>query len=344
MVRSFSLADLADQLGAELVGNPDLEISGVGSLEAATSSQLSHYSSRAYRQRLLKTNAGAVLIRPADRPLWSGNAIVVDDPYLAFARMSQLFAEPRYITGGIHATAMLSDGVHLGADLAVGAGVSVGAGTRLGDRTRLHPNCVIGAGCVLGADVEVMPGAVVYDGVKIGDRCVVHANAVLGADGFGFAPDERGRLHEIAQQGGLTLGRDVSVGAGSTIDRGALDDTVIDDGVKIDNQVQIGHNCHIGAHTVICGCVGIVGSTRIGRHCVLAGGVGVGGTHPISICDGVTVSGMTHVSASIDEPGIYSGGVLHSSTRAWKRNALRLQQLDKLFRRVARLEDRDKQQ
>jgi UDP-3-O-[3-hydroxymyristoyl] glucosamine N-acyltransferase len=164
---------------------------------------------------------------------------------------------------------------------------------------------------------------------------------VIGADGFGFTPAEDGRLETIAQLGGVTVGADVSVGASTTIDRGALDDTVIEDGVKIDNQVQIGHNCRIGAHSVICGCVGIVGSTRIGRHVVLAGGVGVGGDGPIEICDQVVVSGMTHVST---EPGIYSGGVLHSPSRRWKRNALRFNRLDELSRRVAQLEkllDRD---
>ena len=183
-----------------------------------------------------------------------------------------------------------------------------------------------------------MWGVVVYAGVTIGPRSRVHANAVLGSDGFGFAPDRNGVLHEIAQLGGLTIGADVRIGAGTSIDCGAIDDTVIEDGVKIDNQVQIGHNCRVGAHTVICGCVGIVGSTQIGRHCVIAGGAGIGGGRPITICDGVTISGMTHVSASIDEPGVYSGGVLHNESRQWKRNAIRFQSLDALARRIAKLE------
>jgi UDP-3-O-[3-hydroxymyristoyl] glucosamine N-acyltransferase len=180
-----------------------------------------------------------------------------------------------------------------------------------------------------------------YPDVHLGARSIVHSGAVLGADGFGFAPDEHGHLVSIAQLGGLRVGADVSIGAATTVDRGAIEDTVIEDGVKIDNQVQIGHNCRIGAHSVICGCVGIVGSTSIGAHCVLAGGVGIGGSAPIEICEGVTITGMTHVSASINEPGIYSGGVIHSKSRNWKKNALRLQKLDALFRRVARLERRD---
>jgi UDP-3-O-[3-hydroxymyristoyl] glucosamine N-acyltransferase len=183
-----------------------------------------------------------------------------------------------------------------------------------------------------------MPNVVLYRAVRLGRRCIVHSGAVIGADGFGFTAAEDGHLEAIAQLGGVNVGDDVSIGACTSIDRGALDDTVIEEGVKIDNQVQIGHNCHIGAHSVVCGCVGIVGSTRIGRHCVLAGGVGIGGDRPIELCDRVVVSGMTHVSASIAEPGIYSGGVLHSRNRQWKKNALRFGRLDELHRRVAALE------
>jgi UDP-3-O-[3-hydroxymyristoyl] glucosamine N-acyltransferase len=183
-----------------------------------------------------------------------------------------------------------------------------------------------------------MPNVVLYQDVRIGPRTLVHSGAVIGADGFGFTPDEQMHLQAVAQVGGVSIGADVSIGACTSIDRGAIEDTVIEDGVKIDNQVQIGHNCHIGAHSVICGCVGIVGSTRIGRHCVLAGGVGVGGDGPIEICDRVVVSGMTHVSSSIVEPGIYSGGVIHNVSQAWKKNALRFQKLDELSRRVKALE------
>jgi UDP-3-O-[3-hydroxymyristoyl] glucosamine N-acyltransferase len=216
----------------------------------------------------------------------------------------------------------------------------VGPDARIGPGCRIHANVVIGARCVLAHDVRIMANATLYDDVRIGARSVIHSAAVIGADGFGYTPGPDGRLEEIAQLGGVTLGADVSVGAATTIDRGAIEDTVVEDGVKIDNQVQIGHNVYIGAHTLVCGCVGIVGSTRIGRHCVLAGGVGSGGDQPITLCDGVVVSGMTHVSASIDEPGVYSGGVIFNRMGAWKRNALRFQQLDTLARRVGRLERR----
>lgn len=342
--QTFTLGALADALSARLVGDADLTITGLGSLGSARPGELSHLSSAAYRDQLAVTRASAVILAERDLEVWNGPALVAANPYLTFARASQLFARLPPLAPGIHPSAVVDGDAELAADVRLGPGVAVGPGSRIGAGARLYANVVVGAGCSIGAGCVVMANAVLYDDVRLGPRCTVHSGAVIGADGFGFTPAEDGRLETIAQLGGVTVGADVSVGACTTIDRGALDDTVIEDGVKIDNQVQIGHNCRIGAHSVICGCVGIVGSTRIGRHVVLAGGVGVGGDRPIEICDQVVVSGMTHVSASITEPGIYSGGVLHSPSRRWKRNALRFNRLDELSRRVAQLEkllDRD---
>ena len=196
----------------------------------------------------------------------------------------------------------------------------------------------IGAGCVIGTDTVIMPRAVLYHGVRVGARCIIHSGAVIGADGFGFAPDAKGHLQPMAQIGSVRLGDDVSVGACTTIDRGTIEDTVVGDGVKIDNQVQIGHNCQIGDHTVLCGCVGLVGSTVVGRNCMIGGAVGVGGDGPIRLTDGVMVSAMTHVSRSIEEPGLYSGGVLHDKSARWKRNALRFGEIDQLAKRIRRVE------
>jgi UDP-3-O-[3-hydroxymyristoyl] glucosamine N-acyltransferase len=336
--RQYSLGELASRLGARLVGDPEIRIHGIASLASAQPGQLSHLSSPAYRTQLAGTAASAVILAEADLPLWAGNALVVAKPYLAFARATQLFARPYDLAPAAAGGATVDPSAAIDPTAVLGQGVRVGARTRIGARARIHANVVIGEDCVLGDDVELLPNVVLYPNVRIGARSVVHGGSVIGADGFGFTPDEAGRLQPIAQLGGVVIGRDVSVGACTTIDRGAMDDTVIGDGVKIDNQVQIGHNSVIGEHTLICGCVGIVGSTRIGRHCVLAGGVGVGGDGPIEICDRVVVSAMTHVSASIAAPGIYSGGVLHGTNRQWKRNALRFQHLDELARRVARLE------
>ena len=335
-----SLARLAELVQGEVVGDAGLNIAGVAPLDSATAGQISHLSAAAFLGSLPVTTAGAVLLRAEHLADCPTNAIVVSNPYWAYARISQLFESTQQPEPGISELAVIADSAVLGDAVRIAAGAHVGIGARLGARVCLHPNAVIGPGCTLGEGVIVHAGAVLHAGVTLGDACVVHPNAVIGAEGFGYAPDDRGHLERIAQLGSVVLGANVSVGAGSTIDRGALGDTRIGDGVKIDNQVQIGHNCVIGSHTVICGCCGIVGSTTIGAHCVLGGGVGVGGDGPITLCDGVTVSGMTHVSRSIDKPGVYSGGVLHAETRTWKRNALRFTRLDELAKRVRKLEQR----
>ena len=270
-----------------------------------------------------KTRASAVILRHRDLALCPTNAIVVADPYFAFALASRLWERVPRLSAGIHASARVDASAVIDAATRIGPGVSIGAQTTVAGNVAIHANAVVGDRCRL-----------------VGAGSVVHANAVLGADGFGFARSSDGALAPIAQLGGVTIGRDVSIGAATTVDRGAIEDTLIEDGVKIDNQVQIGHNCRIGANSVICGCVGIVGSTEIGRGCVLAGMVGVGGDRPIRICDGVTVSGCTHVSRSITKPGTYSGGILHNAATAWKRNALRFQNLEGLARLAATLERR----
>ncbi len=336
--KAFRLGELAEQVGAEVVGDADVEITGLGSLGGASAGQISHLSHPAYRDKLAGTRAAAVIVCREDVPGCPTNALVVDNPYHAFAKISQLWEETLTLEAGVHPNASVDPTAVVHATASIGPGVMVGPETRIGARVQLHANVVVGPRCRLDEDVRLLANVTLYGDVKLGARTVVHAAAVIGADGFGFTPDADGRLEPIAQLGGVAIGSDVSIGACSSIDRGTMDDTVIEDGVKIDNQVQVGHNCWIGAHSILCGCVGLVGSTRIGRHCVLAGMVGVGGDGPIEICDGVTVSGVTHVASSITEPGVYSGGTIHNRSRAWKRNALRFQRLDELARRVARLE------
>lgn len=338
MKQGYTVAELGRLIGGVVKGDATTLISGIASLDSAGPADLSHLSSSNYLAKLPSTQAGAVIIAEAHLAQCQTTALCVSNPYWAFARLSQLFEQPAWLTPGVAPTAVVDDGVTLGTQVMIGAGTVVGPGCVLGDGARLHPNVVLGAGCQLGDGVQLHPGVVLCDGVQIGANSVVHANTVIGAEGFGYAPDQHGALERIAQLGSVVIGSDVSVGANSTVDRGALGDTCIGNGVKIDNQVQIGHNCTIGDHSVICGCCGIVGSTTIGKHVVLGGGVGVGGDGPLSICDGVTVSGMTHVSQSISEPGIYSGGVLHDKTKTWKRNAVRFRQLDALARRVRGLE------
>lgn len=337
---SFTLGELAELAGAEVSGDPSRIIRGVGSLASATEEQISHLSSATYRSQLETTQAGAIILAPDDADRWTGDALIIANPYLAFARITQKFEVLPAIDKGVNERAQVAESAVIDPAASVGPGAVVGARTTLGPGVKVHAGAVVGEDCTLAADVVIMPNAVIYADVRLGERTIIHSGAIIGGDGFGFTPDEQGALVAIAQLGGVTIGADVSVGASTAIDRGALDDTVIEDGVKIDNQVQIGHNTHIGAHTIICGCVGIAGSSKIGRHVVLAGGAGVGGDHPVEICDQVVLSATTVATSSITEPGIYSGGVLHSPTRQWKRNALRLLKLDDLFRRVARLEKR----
>ena len=342
--RSFRLGELAERLDAKLVGDASVRVSGMGALRTAQPGQLTHLSNPAYRAGLAETRASAVILCAKDAALCPTNALVVADPYLAFAQASRLWELPAALNEGVHPSACIDPSARVEAGASLGPGAVVGPETEIGAEVRIHANAVIGARCRLSRGVRIMANATLYDDVKVGAGSVIHAGAVIGADGFGFARDEEGAPTPIAQLGGVSIGKEVSVGAATTIDRGAIEDTVIEDGVKIDNQVQIGHNCRIGAGSLICGCVGIVGSTEIGRGCVLAGMVGVGGDKPIRICDGVTVSGCTHVSSSIEQPGVYSGGIIHNASRAWKRNALRFQRLDELVRRVGRLEKRFRDQ
>jgi UDP-3-O-[3-hydroxymyristoyl] glucosamine N-acyltransferase len=336
----FTAADLGDRVGARVLGDPGARVTGIAPLDRAGPGDLTHLSSRAWRSHLAHCRGAVVLVSPGDADAVDGTALVVDRPYLAYARLSSLFDRSPPLAEGRSALACIAEDARLDADVAIAPGVVIGAGAVIGAGCRIGANAVVGPGAVLGADCRIHPGAVLCHGVRLGDGCVIHSGAVIGADGFGFTHDEQGRPVAIAQLGSVVLGDEVEVGAGSTIDRGAISDTRIGDRVKIDNQVQIGHNCHIGHDTLICGCTGIVGSSVIGAHCVLAGGVGVGGDGPVSIADGSVISGMTHVSRSIEEAGTWSSGTLMQPTREWKRNALRLTGLDAMARRIAELERR----
>ena len=335
---SHTLGNIADHIGGDVVGDRTTQISGLASLESAGEHQLSHLSSPAYKQYLQGTGAAAVILHEKDLAECPCAAIVVAQPYLAFALASQLFAKRLPGAPGVHPSAVVHESVEVPDSAHIGPNAVIGAHTRLHDNVWLAANASVGERCVLGAGVQIHANATLHADVKVGEQTVVHSGAVIGASGFGFTPGPDGHLVEIAQLGGVTIGSHVSVGANTTIDCGAIEDTVIEEGVKIDNQVQIAHNCHIGAHSLICGMVGMVGSTRIGRHCVLAGGVGVGGDKPIELCDGVILSACTHVTQSITEPGVYSGTTLFQPHGQWRRNAMRQSQLDSLFKRVRKLE------
>jgi UDP-3-O-[3-hydroxymyristoyl] glucosamine N-acyltransferase len=339
MPEGHSIGELAARIDAEVIGDPAVRITGLGVLADAREGQLTFLGSPSFRRYLPLTRASAVVLSRRDAPACVTNCIVTDNPRLDFARLSQLFDDRPQVAPGVHASAVIDPSVEIPADARIGPNVVVGARVRIGSGVTIGANTFVGADSALGDGTCLMPNVVLYHRVRLGARCIVHSGSVIGGDGFGFAPDAAGRYETVAQVGGVTVGDDVSIGSCTTVDRGAIEDTVIGSGVKIDNQVQIGHNCVIGDHSLLCGCVGLVGSTRIGRHCILAGMVGVGGGGaPVEVTDRVVVTGMTHVSQSITRPGVYSGGVLFSETRQWKRNALRFAELDVLAKRVAELE------
>jgi UDP-3-O-[3-hydroxymyristoyl] glucosamine N-acyltransferase len=309
----------------------------VATLESATSSHISFFSNKRYRAQLESTSAGAVIVPPEAAEWTRAARIVTDNPYAYFARLSVFFNPSDVPAPGIHPAAVVHPSAQvapsacigplaiIGADAVIGEGTSVAGGACIAERVR------VGRGCVIYAN------ACIYHDCVIGDRVILHSGAVIGADGFGLAL-ESGRWHKIPQIGRVRIGDDVEVGANTTIDRGALDDTVIEEGVKLDNQIQIGHNCRIGAHTAIAGCVGIAGSTRIGRYCRIGGSAMIGGH--LEIADHVEIGGATAVPKSILKPGTYSAVFPISAHRDWLKNASHIRHLDALAARVRALESR----
>ncbi|REH37897.1 UDP-3-O-[3-hydroxymyristoyl] glucosamine N-acyltransferase [Paraperlucidibaca baekdonensis] len=331
----ISLGELAAAVGAELRGEPDHCVQGMNTLAAAAPHELAFLANPKYRSQLAATQAGAVLLRHDDLGDFTGNALLLANPYLAFATLSHRFDRTPQPAAGVHnsavvaESAVLGEGVSIGAQVVIGDGVVIGAGSLIEAGSVIHDRVVLGENC------RIRSRVVIYHDCRLGNRVQVHSGAVIGGDGFGFA-NERGQWRKIAQLGAVVIGDDVDIGANTTIDRGALEDTEIHTGAIIDNQVQIAHNVIIGAHTAIAACCGISGSTQIGAHCILAGGVGVVGH--IQICDGVQITGMTMVTKSITEPGSYSSGTAFDRTDAWKKMAVRLRRLDDLATRVQRLE------
>jgi UDP-3-O-[3-hydroxymyristoyl] glucosamine N-acyltransferase len=331
----LTLGALAEELGVTLRGDPGQAITGLATLASAGPQQVSFLANRRYLPQLRHTRAAAVILRPdmaAECPVASLEA---SDPYLAFARASALFITAPRAESGVHPSAVVAADAEVHPTASIGPLAVIGARARIGAGVVIGAHCHVGARCVIGEGSQLHPAVVLYHDVKLGKRCTVHSQAVLGADGFGFAPGPGG-WEKIHQLGGVTLGDGVEVGACTTIDRGALEDTVLEDGVIVDNLVQIAHNCHIGKNTAIAGCTGLAGSTIIGANCTLAGGVGVVGH--VEICDNVHITGMTMVTRSITEPGSYSSGTPMSDTRDWKRNAVRFAQLDRIQKRLAALE------
>ena len=328
---TYLLEDLAERFGLELQGVATGDVSGVATLERAGPGQVSFLSNPAYRKYLAQTGASAVIVRREDASDCPVACLIARDPYVAFAKIAALFEPAREILPGIHASAVIADTARVAATASVGRHVSIGERSVIGDGVVIGAGCVIGDDCVVGAGSELLARVTLVTRVRLGQRVRVHPGAVLGAEGFGLAMDD-GHWIKVPQLGGVAIGDDCEIGANTTIDRGAIDDTVLEEDVRLDNQIQIGHNVRIGAHTAMAGCVAIAGSTRIGRYCLIGGGVGMVGH--IEICDKVLVTARSLVTHSITEPGEYSSGTPIQPSREWRRNAARFKHLDELARKI----------
>lgn len=332
---AYTLHELAQLLGLQHSGAPDLLITGIATLEGAVPGQLSFYHNRLYYAALTGTRASVVILRPEDAAFCPTATLLSPNPYAAYARVSALFAGEGSTQQNSHPSAIVDYSASVAPDAVLGPHVVVGAGTTIEAGVIIGANCVIGGGCRIGEGTRLHANVTLYDDVSVGQRAIIHSGAVLGSDGFGFAPEGE-RYLKIAQLGGVRIGDDVEIGAATTIDRGALDDTVIEDGVKIDNQVQIAHNVRVGANTILCGCSAIAGSSVVGKNCIIAGAVGI--INHVTICDGVTVTAMSLVNQSITEPGVYSSGTGLSDSVSWKKSIVRFRQLDEIWKRLLRLE------
>jgi UDP-3-O-[3-hydroxymyristoyl] glucosamine N-acyltransferase len=334
-VPEFSLGELAVRHGLELRGDPDHRVSRVGTLHSAGPDAVSFLANPRYRRQLETTRAGVVVLDPGSAEGCPVAALVGSNPYASYARIAaDLHPAPGFEPGVsprayVDPTANLGEGVWVGPSAVVEAGAKVGRGCFVG------PGCVVGRGSVLGAGCRLVANVTLCHGVVLGERVLVHPGAVIGADGFGLAREPEGWI-KVPQVGGVSIGDDVEIGANTTIDRGAIDDTVIASGVKLDNQIQVAHNVRIGEHTVVAACVGISGSTTIGRRCMIGGAVGFAGH--LEICDDVVVTGMSLVSHDLRKPGVYSSALPVDEARLFRRNAARFRHLDELVGRVKALE------
>jgi len=311
---------LADKAQAELLGDPELLVQRLSTLEAAGPHDLTFLSHPKYLSQLAQSQAGCVVVAPSAREaaLTRGSCIVVDDPYHYFALITQLWKRQHFPApvSGIHPGAVIDPQARLAPDVSVGAFVCIAAGAVIGQGARIAEHCVIGANAVIGAGSRLSARVTVADGCRIGERCIIHPGAVIGADGFGFAPHD-GQWVKIEQLGGVDIGNDVEIGANTCIDRGALQDTVLEDGVKLDNLVQIGHNVRIGKHTAMAGCAGVAGSATIGANCTVGGGAIVLGH--LRLADGVHVSAASIVTRSLLIPGHYTGLFPIDDNAAWEK-------------------------
>jgi UDP-3-O-[3-hydroxymyristoyl] glucosamine N-acyltransferase len=332
---SLSLGELAVRFGCELRGDPATSIERVATLANADAHAIAFLANPRYRAQLADTRAAAVLTTAADAPGCKAALLLCENPYATYARVAALLHPPPPLAPGVHPTAIVAASAHIDPSAEVGAYTTVGARASIGARAFLGPHCHLDAGVSLAADVRLTSRVTLGPGVQVGARSVLQPGAVIGADGFGFAP-EKGTWLKVPQLGSVRVGADVEVGANTTIDRGAIEDTVIEDGVKLDNLIMIGHNVRIGAHTAIAACTGISGSVSIGKRCMIGGMVGVAGH--LTIADDVVITAKSSVSHSITTAGVYSSTLPTEEAHAWRRLVARFKRSGVLEERLRRLE------
>jgi UDP-3-O-[3-hydroxymyristoyl] glucosamine N-acyltransferase len=331
----YRLADIAARFGGRLLGDADVIVRQIATLDSADTDQISFLSNSKYRSQLAATGAGAVILGEADADATSLPRIVCDNPYAYFAKVSALLNPLPQGKPGIHTSAVIGEGAQVDPSAHIGAHVVIGTNAVIGAGCVIMEGCSIGDRTVIGSNGRLYPRVVVYHDCRIGNNLIAHSGVVIGADGFGMAMEE-GRWLKIPQIGRVVISDDVEIGANTTIDRGALNDTVIGEGVKLDNQIQVAHNVSIGAHTAIAGCVGIAGSTSIGRYCLIGGSAGILGH--LQIADHVEIASFTLIGKSIREAGSYAGIFPFAKNGEWRKTAAHLRHLDDLAQKVKALQ------
>jgi UDP-3-O-[3-hydroxymyristoyl] glucosamine N-acyltransferase len=336
MIPSFTLTDLIKGLSVKLQGDPACVIQGLRPIHLAKTGDMTFLNNSLYRKYLATTQASAVILTEKDAADWQGNAIITDNPYFIYAKIAAFFEHTIIPAREIHPTAVIGENCRIPENVTIAAHCVIGDNVTLGQEVSIGPGGIIGDGVQIGDQTVLDAKATLYHGVVIGKRCRIASGVVIGCDGFGFA-NHQGGWHKVPQLGGVVIGDDVDIGANTAIDRGALEDTILENGVKLDNLIQIGHNVRIGANTIIAGCTAIAGSTVIGKNCMIGGASCFAGH--INICDQVMITGMTAVTKSINEPGIYSSGIVGAvPNHEFRKNNARFHRLESLMQKVKQLE------
>jgi len=332
---SYILADIAKRIGAVVQGDEQCEISGIATLADATAGQIAFLANSKYSEQLASTKASAVIVTKAEATQCQCNALVMDNPYMGYALVAQLLDTTPKPASQIHPSAIIDEGAIIGEDVTIGANAVIETGVSIADGVSIGAGSFIGIAAQIGLNTTIWANVSIYHGVEIGENCLVQANTVIGSDGFGYA-NNKGNWVKIPQLGTVIIGDNVEIGASTTIDRGALGNTIIHNGVILDNQIQIAHNVVIGENTAMAACSVIAGSTEIGKNCVIAGLVGINGH--IKIADGSVFTGMTMVTKSIEEAGVYSSGMPCQPNKTWHKNNARIRKLEALTKRVSAVE------